>query len=33
MRDTLVARDGVLGLPLIRNVKTVDPARPRRRRR
>ncbi len=25
MRDTLVAREGVLGLPLIRNVKTVDP--------
>lgn len=26
MRDMLVAREGVLGLPLIRNVKTVDPA-------
>jgi UTP--glucose-1-phosphate uridylyltransferase len=26
MRDTLRARDGILGLPLIRNVKTVDPA-------
>ncbi|GAB3761073.1 UTP--glucose-1-phosphate uridylyltransferase [Nocardioides ginsengisegetis] len=25
MRDVLDARDGVLGLPLIRNVKTVDP--------
>ncbi len=24
--DTLAARDGVLGLPLIRNAKTVDPA-------
>jgi UTP--glucose-1-phosphate uridylyltransferase len=28
MRETLVAREGVLGLPLIRNVKTVDPADP-----
>ena len=28
MRDTLVAREGVLGLPLIRNVKTVDPGDP-----
>ena len=28
MRETIVARDGVLGLPLIRNVKTVDPADP-----
>src|SRR3954451_18251146 len=26
LRDTLAARDGVLGLPLIRNEKTVDPA-------
>ncbi|GAA2130561.1 UTP--glucose-1-phosphate uridylyltransferase [Nocardioides bigeumensis] len=26
MRETLRAREGVLGLPLIRNVKTVDPA-------
>lgn len=26
MRDLLVAREGVLGLPLIRNVKTVDPS-------
>ncbi|MTB71880.1 UTP--glucose-1-phosphate uridylyltransferase [Arsenicicoccus sp. MKL-02] len=25
LHDELVARDGVLGLPLIRNVKTVDP--------
>ncbi len=28
MRETIVARDGVLGLPLIRNVKNVDPADP-----
>ena len=28
MRETILARDGVLGLPLIRNVKTVDPADP-----
>ena len=28
MRDALDARDGILGLPLIRNVKTVDPADP-----
>ncbi|MDQ3629634.1 MAG: UTP--glucose-1-phosphate uridylyltransferase [Actinomycetota bacterium] len=28
VRDTLRERDGVLGLPLIRNVKTVDPADP-----
>src|SRR5690606_4962747 len=28
MRDTLVQRSGILGLPLIRNVKTVDPADP-----
>ena len=28
MRKTILARDGVLGLPLIRNVKTVDPADP-----
>jgi len=28
LRDTLTARDGVLGLPLIRNVKTVDPKDP-----
>jgi UTP--glucose-1-phosphate uridylyltransferase len=28
MRETLRAREGVLGLPLIRNVKTVDPADP-----
>ena len=28
MRDTLVAREGVLGLPLIRNVKTRRPGRP-----
>ncbi|CAN5329554.1 MAG: UTP--glucose-1-phosphate uridylyltransferase [Nocardioides sp.] len=28
MRDTLDQRDGILGLPLIRNVKTVDPADP-----
>ncbi|MGI8645175.1 MAG: UTP--glucose-1-phosphate uridylyltransferase [Nocardioides sp.] len=28
MRDTLVAREGVLGLPLIRNIKNVDPADP-----
>ncbi|CUR57810.1 UTP--glucose-1-phosphate uridylyltransferase [metagenome] len=26
MRKALVVRDGVLGLPMIRNVKTVDPA-------
>lgn len=26
MRDALDARDGILGLPLIRNVKNVDPA-------
>jgi len=26
MRETLVAREGILGLPLIRNVKSVDPA-------
>lgn len=26
LRETLLARDGVLGLPLIRNVKNVDPA-------
>lgn len=28
LRETLAARDGVLGLPLIKNVKTVDPADP-----
>jgi UTP--glucose-1-phosphate uridylyltransferase len=28
LRDTLAASDGVLGLPLIRNEKTVDPADP-----
>jgi UTP--glucose-1-phosphate uridylyltransferase len=28
MRDALAAREGVLGLPLIRNVKNVDPADP-----
>ena len=28
MRDVLDARDGVLGLPLIRNVKTLDPGDP-----
>ena len=28
LAETLEARDGVLGLPLIRNVKTVDPADP-----
>src|SRR5690606_1614469 len=28
MRDVLRQRDGILGLPLIRNVKTVDPADP-----
>ncbi|MFC6696328.1 UTP--glucose-1-phosphate uridylyltransferase [Nocardioides daphniae] len=28
MRDTLVQRSGILGLPLIRNVKTVDPSDP-----
>ncbi len=28
MRDTLAQRRGILGLPLIRNVKTVDPADP-----
>ncbi|MFT4188907.1 MAG: UTP--glucose-1-phosphate uridylyltransferase [Aeromicrobium sp.] len=28
LKDTLDARHGVLGLPLIRNVKTVDPTRP-----
>ena len=28
MRDTLAQRDGILGLPLIRNVKNVDPADP-----
>lgn len=28
MKDVLDARDGVLGLPLIRNEKTVDPADP-----
>ncbi len=26
LRDELASRDGILGLPLIRNVKTVDPA-------
>nr|WP_300338250.1 UTP--glucose-1-phosphate uridylyltransferase [Actinomyces sp.] len=26
LRDTLVERDGILGLPLIRNAKTVDPS-------
>jgi UTP--glucose-1-phosphate uridylyltransferase len=29
VRETLVAREGVLGLPLIRNVKNVDPADPK----
>jgi UTP--glucose-1-phosphate uridylyltransferase len=29
LRDALASRDGILGLPLIRNVKTVDPADPR----
>ncbi len=29
LRDELDSRDGILGLPLIRNVKTVDPADPR----
>ncbi|MBA2551598.1 MAG: UTP--glucose-1-phosphate uridylyltransferase [Nocardioidaceae bacterium] len=28
VRDTLREREGVLGLPLIRNLKTVDPGRP-----
>ncbi|PHP51988.1 UTP--glucose-1-phosphate uridylyltransferase [Actinomyces ruminis] len=28
LRDTLTERDGILGLPLIRNEKTVDPADP-----
>ncbi|MCW2759500.1 MAG: putative uridylyltransferase [Nocardioidaceae bacterium] len=28
LRDALVSRDGILGLPLIRNVKTVDPGDP-----
>ena len=28
LRDTLRANDGVLGLPIIRNVKTVDPSDP-----
>lgn len=28
MRDALDSRDGILGLPLIRNVKNVDPADP-----
>ncbi|MCW2783491.1 MAG: UTP--glucose-phosphate uridylyltransferase [Marmoricola sp.] len=28
LRDELASRDGILGLPLIRNVKTVDPADP-----
>ena len=28
MRDELDRRDGVLGLPLIKNIKTVDPADP-----
>lgn len=28
LRDTLLARKGILGLPLIRNSKTVDPADP-----
>ncbi len=28
VRDLLIARDGVLGLPLIRNEKTVDPSDP-----
>lgn len=27
LRDALAARDGVLGLPLIRNTKTIDPTR------
>ena len=26
LRDTLVQRDGILGLPLIKNAKTVDPS-------
>ena len=26
LRDTLIERDGILGLPLIKNSKTVDPA-------
>ncbi|WP_295660303.1 UTP--glucose-1-phosphate uridylyltransferase [uncultured Nocardioides sp.] len=29
MQETLDARDGILGLPLIRNVKNVDPGDPR----
>ncbi|MFL6159372.1 MAG: UTP--glucose-1-phosphate uridylyltransferase [Marmoricola sp.] len=29
LRDVLVSRDGILGLPLIRNVKNVDPADPK----
>jgi UTP--glucose-1-phosphate uridylyltransferase len=29
LRDELASRDGILGLPLIRNVKTVDPADPK----
>lgn len=28
LRDELASRDGILGLPLIRNAKTVDPADP-----
>lgn len=28
LRDVLASRDGVMGLPLIRNLKTVDPADP-----
>lgn len=28
LRDELASRDGILGLPLIRNMKTVDPADP-----
>lgn len=28
LRDELASRDGILGLPLIRNTKTVDPADP-----
>lgn len=28
LRDELASRDGILGLPLIRNVKTVDPVDP-----
>ena len=28
LRDELASRDGILGLPLIRNVKTVDPGDP-----